>query len=251
MTLNQPTGVAAVIALWNSPVVLSIRSFAPALAAGCTVVMKLPGQTGLTNGLLYAIISSTTSLPAGVVNAFTESGSTGAQLVVSDPDMDVISFTGNTDTGRSIMANASATLKGMSLELGGKTPMIVFDDADLDAAVPALTKAVTTFTGHFCMTGNRVLMQRGITDELRTRLSAAMQAVRVGPGDDPTSDMGPLIDGANADRVDRFAPTTPRSSSAVAGSLLARWPPERSCAPASSRSRGSISQSLNRKCSAR
>ncbi|MDV7353684.1 aldehyde dehydrogenase family protein [Rhodococcus oxybenzonivorans] len=204
MTLKQPAGVAAVIAPWNSPVVLSIRSFAPALAAGCTVVMKLPGQTGLTNGLLYEIISSTTSLPAGVVNAFTESGSAGARLVVSDPDVDVISFTGSTDTGRSIMANASATLKGMSLELGGKTPMIVFDDADLDAAVPVLTKAITTFTGQFCMTGSRILVQRGIADELRTRLSAALEAVRVGPGDDPSSDMGPLIDRANADRVDRF-----------------------------------------------
>lgn len=204
MTLKQPAGVAAVIAPWNSPVVLAVRSFAPALAAGCTVAMKLPGQTGLTNGLLYEIIASTPSLPPGVLNAFTESGSAGARLMVSDPDVDVISFTGSTRTGRSIMSDASQTLKGMSLELGGKTPMIVFDDADLDAAVPVLTRAITTFTGQFCMTGSRVLVQRGIADELRGRLSDALEAVRVGPGDDPTIHMGPLIDQANADRVDQF-----------------------------------------------
>ncbi|MFI5758903.1 aldehyde dehydrogenase family protein [Streptomyces sp. NPDC051569] len=204
MTLRQPAGVAGVIAPWNSPVILSVRSFAPALAAGCTVVMKLPGQTGLTNGLLYEIISATKSLPQGVVNGFSESGSEGARLIVSDPGVDVISYTGSTKVGRSIMADASQQLKGMSLELGGKTPMIVFDDADLDAAVPVLAAAVTTFTGQFCMTGSRILVQRGVADELRTRLSAALEGVRVGPGDDPDSDMGPLIDQANAERVDQL-----------------------------------------------
>ncbi|MGW6460688.1 aldehyde dehydrogenase family protein [Streptomyces sp. NPDC055078] len=201
MTLRQPAGVAGVIAPWNSPVILSVRSFAPALAAGATVVLKLPGQTALTNQLLFDIVGGTPSLPPGVFNAFTESGSAGARLIIASPDVDVISYTGSTHVGRSIMADASATLKGMSLELGGKTPMIVFDDADLDAAVPVLTKAITTFTGQFCMTGSRVLVQRGIADELRTRLSAALEAVRVGPGSDPASDMGPLIDRANADRV--------------------------------------------------
>lgn len=208
MTLRQPAGVAGVIAPWNSPVILSVRSFAPALAAGATVVLKLPAQTALTNNLLFEIVAATESLPRGVFNAFTESGSAGARLIVSDPGVDVISYTGSTRVGRSIMADASAALKGMSLELGGKTPMIVFDDADLDAAVPVLAKAITTFTGQFCMTGSRILVQRGLADELRTRLSAALEAVRVGPGDDPASDMGPLIDRANADRVDRLVADT-------------------------------------------
>ncbi|WP_405986060.1 aldehyde dehydrogenase family protein [Streptomyces sp. NBC_00872] len=203
MTLRQPVGVAGVIAPWNSPVILSVRSFAPALAAGATVALKLPGQTALTNSLLFDIIGGAPSLPRGVFNAFTESGSAGARLIVADPGVDVISYTGSTRVGRAIMADASASLKGMSLELGGKTPMIVFDDADLDAAVPVLTKAITTFTGQFCMTGSRILVQRGVADELRTRLSAALEAVRVGPGSDPDSEMGPLIDQANADRVER------------------------------------------------
>lgn len=208
MTLRQPAGVAGVIAPWNSPVILSVRSFAPALAAGATVVLKLPAQTALTNNLLFEIVAATESLPRGVFNAFTESGSAGARLIVSDPGVDVISYTGSTRVGRSIMADASAALKGMSLELGGKTPMIVFDDADLDAAVPVLAKAITTFTGQFCMTGSRILVQRGVADELRSRLSAALEAVRVGPGDDPASDMGPLIDRASADRVDRLVADT-------------------------------------------
>ncbi|MFD8575611.1 aldehyde dehydrogenase family protein [Streptomyces sp. CH8.1] len=202
MTLREGAGVAAVIAPWNSPVVLAVRSFAPALAAGCTVVMKLPGQTGLVNGLLSELVAQTESLPAGVVNIFTESGNDGAPLLISSPDVDVISYTGSTVVGRLIAANAAPTLKALSLELGGKSPMIVFDDADLDAAVPVLTKAITTFTGQFCMTGSRILVQRGIADELRRRMVASLQAVKVGPGDDPASEMGPLIDEHNARRVE-------------------------------------------------
>ncbi|MEU5402421.1 aldehyde dehydrogenase family protein [Streptomyces sp. NPDC005963] len=203
MTLRQAVGVAGVIAPWNSPVILSVRSFAPALAAGATVVLKLPGHTALTNALLFDIIGNAPSLPPGVFNAFSESSSAGARLIVASPDIDVISYTGSTHVGRSIMADAAPTLKGMSLELGGKTPMIVFNDADLDAAIPVLTKAITTFTGQFCMTGSRILVQRDIADQVRSRLSTALQAVRVGPSSDPTSDMGPLIDRANAERVER------------------------------------------------
>jgi acyl-CoA reductase-like NAD-dependent aldehyde dehydrogenase len=202
MTLTEPAGVAAVIAPWNSPVILAVRSFAPALAAGCTVVLKLPAQTALTNGLLYEIVGETTSLPKGVFNAFTESHGDGARLLVADPDTDVISYTGSTTVGRAIMTTAAQRLKTVSLELGGKSPMIVFDDADLDLVVPVLTKAVTTFAGQFCMTGSRILAQRGIADELKTRLAAALEAVRVGPADDPTSEMGPVIDKSNVDRID-------------------------------------------------
>ncbi|MEV6559521.1 aldehyde dehydrogenase family protein [Nocardia sp. NPDC051756] len=202
MTLREAAGVAGVIAPWNSPLVLAVRSFAPALAAGCTVVLKLPGQTGLINGLIGELVAQTRSLPAGVMNVFTESGNDGAPLLISSPDVDVVSYTGSTAVGRAIMANAAPTLKPLSLELGGKSPMIVFDDADLDAAVPVLTKAITTFTGQFCMTGSRILVQRGVADELRRRMVAALEAVRVGPGDDPDSEMGAMIDERNAERVE-------------------------------------------------
>ena len=217
MTLHQPLGVAAVIVPWNSPVILAVRSFAPALAAGCTVAMKMPAQTALTNGLLYEIIAATTSLPAGVLNAFTESGNEGAPLLVSHSDTDVISYTGSTAVGRMIMAEAARRLKPCSLELGGKSPMIVFDDADLDAAVPVLTAAITTFSGQFCMAGSRILVQRGAADELRARLTAALETVKVGPGDDPSTDMGPVIDPAHAARIDRMI-----AESAQYGAILVR-----------------------------
>ncbi|MFD7445219.1 aldehyde dehydrogenase family protein [Streptomyces sp. NPDC059909] len=204
MTLHEAAGVAGVIAPWNSPVVLAVRSFAPALAAGCTVAMKLPGQTGLINGLIAELVEQTTSLPAGVMNVFTESGNDGAPLLVSSPDVDVLSYTGSTMVGRKIMESAAATLKPLSLELGGKNPMLVFDDADLDIAVPVLVKAITTFTGQFCMAGSRILAQRGVADELRRRLVPALEAVKVGPGDDPSSEMGAMIDERNAGRVERM-----------------------------------------------
>ncbi|MEU6447421.1 aldehyde dehydrogenase family protein [Streptomyces sp. NPDC046979] len=203
MTLREAAGVAAVIVPWNSPVILSARSFAPALAAGCTVVMKMPAQTGLVNGVLSEIIADTPSLDPGVFNVFTESGNAGAPELVSSSDVDVVSYTGSTAVGRVIMEQAAPTLKSLSMELGGKTPMLVFDDADLDAAVPVLTKAITMFAGQFCMTGSRVLAQRGVADELRRRLVAALETVRVGPGDDPASEMGAMIDEGNAQRVEQ------------------------------------------------
>ncbi|MFB8003346.1 aldehyde dehydrogenase family protein [Nocardia sp. NPDC056000] len=215
MTLTEPAGIAGVIAPWNSPIVLSVRSFAPALAAGCPVVMKLPGQTGLVNGLLNEIFAATPALPPGVMNSFTESGNAAAPLLVSSPHVEVISYTGSTQVGRMIMAQAAAQLKTLSLELGGKSPMLVFDDADLDAVVPALTKAVTTFTGQFCMTGSRILAQHGIADELRERMAKSLSAVRVGPGEDPASDMGPMIDRPNAERVDRMVAEAARYASVI------------------------------------
>ncbi|WP_433152623.1 aldehyde dehydrogenase family protein [Actinomadura nitritigenes] len=204
MTLRQPLGVAGVIVPWNSPVVLAVRSFAPALAAGCTVAMKMPAQTAHTNALLFEIASSVQALPAGVLNGFTESGNAGAPLLVSDPGVDVVSYTGSTAVGKLIMAQAAAGLKPVSLELGGKSPMLVFDDADLDLAVPVLTAAVTTFAGQFCMAGSRVLVQQGIADRLRARLAASFEAVRVGPGHGPEVDMGPVIDRDAAERIDRM-----------------------------------------------
>lgn len=200
-TYGEPAGVVGVIVPWNSPVVLLIRSLAPALAAGNAVAVKMPGQTALVANLVSRIIAEVGSLPRGVVNIFTESGNTGAPYLVASPDVQVLSYTGSSPVGRIIAANGAPTLKRMNLELGGKTPMIVFDDADLDAAVPLLVAAVTTFAGQFCMTGSRILVQRGVADEVRTRLARAFQSVRVGNGLDPNTDMGPMIDKANVARV--------------------------------------------------
>jgi acyl-CoA reductase-like NAD-dependent aldehyde dehydrogenase len=201
-TYAEPAGVVGVIVPWNSPVVLLIRSLAPALAAGNTVAVKMPGQTALVANLVSQIIAEVESLPRGVVNIFTESGNTGAPYLVASPDIQVLSYTGSSPVGRIIAANGAPTLKRMNLELGGKTPMIVFPDANLDATIPLLVAAVTTFAGQFCMTGSRILVQRGVADELRARLARAFEDVRVGDGLDPNTDMGPMIDKANVARVD-------------------------------------------------
>jgi len=207
-TYGEPAGVVGVIVPWNSPVVLLIRSLAPALAAGNTVAVKMPGQTALVANVVSQIMAEVESLPRGVVNMFTESGNTGAPYLVASPDVQVISYTGSTPVGRMVAAAGAPTLKRMNLELGGKTPMIVFDDADLDATVPLLVAAVTTFAGQFCMTGSRILVQRGVAGEVRTRLAKAFESVRVGNGLDPETDMGPMIDKANVARVDGVVEAT-------------------------------------------
>ncbi|MBC8742710.1 aldehyde dehydrogenase family protein [Paraburkholderia sp. UCT31] len=201
-TLREPAGVAGIIAPWNSPVVLFIRSLAPALAAGCTVVGKLPGFTAQTNTRLCEVFSEVASLPRGVINVFTETHSAGARVLVDSPDVPVISLTGSSKTGQAIMAGCARNMKRFGGELGGKTPMLLFDDADLDAALPKVEKALTVFAGQFCMTGSRLLVHRAILDTVRARLAARLEALKVGPAADPSSDMGPMINLANVRRVD-------------------------------------------------
>ena len=202
MILRQPMGVAAVIAPWNSPVVLTIRSLAPALAAGCTTVIKLPAQVAQTASMMARIMGEAPSLPRGVINLFFESGPEGSSYLVDSPDVPVVSFTGSTRTGRAISSTGAKHLKRFGMELGGKTPMILFEDADLQQALPMLEKALTIFSGQFCMTGSRLLVHDAIYDAVRDGMAARLRAVRVGPAADPGSDMGPLIDRANVARVD-------------------------------------------------
>lgn len=204
MVLHEPIGVAGIIAPWNSPVILLIRSLAPALAAGCTVVMKMPAQSAQVNFVMSEIFDSIKNVPQGVMNLFTESGSEGAAFLIESPDVPVINYTGSTRTGQILMRNGAPGLKRFCLELGGKTPMIVFNDANLDIALPTLEKAITVFAGQFCMTGSRIIVQSGIADRLKNGLAERLRKVKVGPASDPASDMGPLIDKANADRVDRI-----------------------------------------------
>ena len=200
LLLREPVGVAGISVPWNAPVALLIRSLAPALAAGCTAVVKMPGKTAQLASRISAILSEVKSLPRGVVNILTGEREVLSALVAS-PDVPTISFTGSTRVGRLISQAGAAGLKRFGLELGGKTPMLVFDDADLDAALPKLEKAVTVFAGQFCMTGSRLLVQSGVADRVRRQLAARLARVRVGPASDPASEMGPMIDGANVARV--------------------------------------------------
>jgi acyl-CoA reductase-like NAD-dependent aldehyde dehydrogenase len=206
LVLREPLGVAGVITPWNSPVVLTVRSLAPALAAGCTAVVKLPEQTAQINRLFTEVITQAEGLPRGVLNMFT-SDRVAASAIIESPDVPAISFTGSTATGRSISAVGAAHLKRFGLELGGKTPMILFESADLTDALPVLEKALTTFAGQFCMAGTRLLVHRSIAEEVRTELGRRLSAVRLGPASDPASDMGPMIDKPNVARVDAMVNT--------------------------------------------
>ena len=187
----------------RAPIALAIRSVAPALAAGCTAVVILPQETAQVNALISKVISDTDGLPPGVVNILT-SGREGIKHLIETADVPVISFTGSTEVGRAISAAGAARLKKFGLELGGKTPMIIFDDADFDAAVAKVTAALTVFAGQFCMTGSRAIVQRGIADRFRAALAERLEKVRVGPASDPSSEMGPLINKRNVERVDKI-----------------------------------------------
>jgi betaine-aldehyde dehydrogenase len=202
--MREPIGVAGIIVPWNSPLALLLRALGPALAAGCTTVVKLPGQTALSNSLIMEAVAATKSLPNGVVNVFTEAGNEGAPLLVESPDVDVINYTGSTKVGRQVAEKAAQTLKRVCLELGGKTPLVVFDDADIDAFAPLVVSALTKFNGEFCMTGSRVLVQRSVAEAWRERIASLLENVVVGRADDPNSQMGPVIDKANVERINRL-----------------------------------------------
>jgi betaine-aldehyde dehydrogenase len=203
IVIRQPLGVAGIFAPWNAPLALGIRSLAPALAAGCTAAVILPKETAQVNALIGEVISETDGLPPGVVNILT-GGREGLEYLVETPDVPVISFTGSTRTGRAISAAGAARLKRFGLELGGKTPMVIFDDADLDAAAAKVAAGLTVFAGQFCMTGSRAIVQRGIADRFRTALAERLEKVRVGPASDPRSEMGPLINKPNVERVNKM-----------------------------------------------
>jgi betaine-aldehyde dehydrogenase len=199
---REAAGVAAIIVPWNAPVTLLIRSLTPALAAGCTCVLKPAAQTPLVHAKVLECLAACPSLPAGVVNSVNENGTEVGRAMVSSPDIDVISFTGSSATGRAIMAGAAPTLKKVGLELGGKAPAVICADADLDLAVRELVPGALTMAGQICVAAARFLVDARIARAFEARMIAAFAAVRVGPGADPASQMGSLIDRANLKRVE-------------------------------------------------
>lgn len=201
---REAAGVAAIIVPWNAPVTLLVRSLGPALAAGCTCVIKPAHQTPLIHQRIMDCLADCPSLPRGVVNSVNEHGAEVGQAMVASRDVDVISFTGSSATGRRIMAGAAPTLKRVGLELGGKAPAVVFADADLDRSVAELTRAAVMMAGQICVAATRFIVHDSIIDDFAARAVAAFGAVRTGPGADPASTMGSLIDKANETRVLRL-----------------------------------------------
>ncbi|WP_144632471.1 aldehyde dehydrogenase family protein [Bordetella genomosp. 13] len=198
---REAAGVAAIILPWNAPITLLARSLAPALAAGCSVVIKPAFQTALAHNLALECLVRDERIPAGIVNSVIESGAAVSQQLCASPDVDVVSFTGSTAVGKRIAQAAAGTLKRLSLELGGKAPAVVFADAAHDRTIAGVVAGSLILAGQQCTAISRVLVQDEVYDHFTRKLADAYRAVRVGRGDDPQSQMGCLIDTANRDRI--------------------------------------------------
>jgi len=199
--LKEPAGVAGIIVPWNAPVVLLIRSLTPALAVGCTTVIKPAPQTALITAAVIAELHAVAKLPKGVINLVSELGHDVAQALTTSEGVDVISFTGSNATGQRIMAAAAPTMKKLSLELGGKSCCLVFDDVDVARIAPQLAAAATIISGQQCTAARRVLVHASRYEEMKVALSGALQGLVVAPGGAAGAHVGPLIDAPSHRRV--------------------------------------------------
>ena len=203
--LKEPVGVVAVITPWNFPAAMIARKIAPALAAGCTVVAKPAEDTPLTS-LALVKLAEEAGVPAGVLNIVTASRQRAAEVVdvwLDDPRVRKISFTGSTPVGKHLARRSADTLKKLSLELGGNAPFIVFDDADLDAAVDGLMTGKFRNGGQTCVSPNRVFVQAGVHDRFVEKLGTRIAALKVGPASDEGSQIGPMINAKAVDKIER------------------------------------------------
>jgi acyl-CoA reductase-like NAD-dependent aldehyde dehydrogenase len=202
-TVREPLGVVALIVPWNFPLTIASWKLAPALAAGNTVVLKPAELTPLT-ALRFASIALDAGIPEGVVNVVVGPGSVCGQRLVEHPDVAKIAFTGSTEVGRAIAAGAAATIKRVTLELGGKSPNLVFADADVESAAAAAPMAVFGNAGQDCCARSRILVQRSVLDRFMDDLEDAVESIRVGDPLDEATQMGPLISAARRDEVASF-----------------------------------------------
>lgn len=203
LVAKQPVGVCAAITPWNFPSAMVTRKVAPALAAGCTIVVKPAEQTPLS-ALALGVLAERAGIPAGVLNILTGDPLAIGRVLTEDPRVRKLSFTGSTETGRQLMAQCAPTLKRLSMELGGNAPFIVFDDADLEAAVQGAIAAKYRNSGQTCVCANRFLVHEAVADDFAERLVRAVQSLQVGPGLEEGTEQGPLIDEAALAKVERL-----------------------------------------------
>ena len=199
-TLREPLGVTAHIIPWNYPLALATRSLAPALAAGNAVIAKPAELTPLTL-LRVAEYGQKSGLPDGVMNVITGSGAVAGRALVSHPDIDGITFTGSTETGRQIMETAAKNITPVLLELGGKNPNIVFPDADFQRAVQMAKYAIFTNAGQMCWAGSRLFIHTEIYDKFLTELKKQTELIKIGPGLDEKTELGPMVSKDQQERV--------------------------------------------------
>jgi succinate-semialdehyde dehydrogenase / glutarate-semialdehyde dehydrogenase len=202
VVLKEPIGVTAAITPWNFPIAMITRKVAPALAVGCTAVIK-PAKLTPLSALALAELAQRAGLPAGVLNILTSaSASTIGEELCSNPIVRKISVTGSTEIGKLVMRSSAGTLKKLSLELGGNAPFIVFDDANLDAAVVGAMASKYRNSGQTCVCANRILVQEKVYDAFADKLANAVKALKVGPGLEPGVDQGPLINEAAVEKCE-------------------------------------------------
>lgn len=199
--IKQPIGVTAAITPWNFPAAMITRKAAPALAAGCTMIVRPASLTPLT-ALALGELAQKAGIPAGVLQIVTGKSSSIGKVLTESQIVRKLSFTGSTEVGRALMAECAPTIKRISLELGGNAPFIVFDDADLDAAVKGAIACKYRNAGQTCVCANRILVQSGVYDAFTKKLKQAVQALKVGNGIDSTTDIGPLIEESALKKVD-------------------------------------------------
>ena len=199
-TLREPIGVVGQIIPWNFPMVMATLKLAPALATGCTVVLKPAEQTPLTALMLGELIQEA-GIPDGVVNIVTGYGETAGAALAAHPNVDKIAFTGSTEVGKLIVHAAAGNLKKVSLELGGKSPNIVFQDAEIESAIPGAANAIFFNQGQVCCAGSRLYVEDKQFDKVVDGVSQLASKIRVGPGMESTSDMGPVVSEEQMNRV--------------------------------------------------
>lgn len=200
MVVTEPIGVVGQIIPWNYPLVMATQKIAPAIAAGCTVVIKPAEQTPLTLIRLFEIIDQV-GFPKGVINLVLGAGETVGAEISQNPYVDKVAFTGGTETGKRIIKAAADTIKKVGLELGGKSPNIVFADADFDTALDYALFAIFANQGQVCSAGSRLLLQENIYDEFVPKLVNKAKSIRVGSGIEEGTEMGPLISEEQLNRV--------------------------------------------------
>ncbi len=207
-TLREPIGVVGAIIPWNGPLFSAAWKVGPVLATGCTIVLK-PAEDASLSPLRFAELCLEAGVPPGVVNVVTGAGATGA-AIAEHPDVDKIAFTGSCETGQRIIAASAGSVKRVTMELGGKSPNIIFADADLDLATPAAAMGVFNNSGQVCAAGTRLFVQRPVYDEMIERIAAFTAGLKIGPSLDPETVIGPLVSAKQFARVSSYLDLGPQ-----------------------------------------
>lgn len=202
-TVRQPVGVAGLIVPWNVPFNIALSKIAPALAAGCTVVLKPAELTPLT-AVRLAELALEAGMPPGVLNVVQGLGTVAGQAIADHPDVDKVSFTGSTAVGRRLLQSAAGNLKRLSLELGGKSPVVIYPDADLSEAIPAAAMSIFANSGQVCAAGSRLYVHEDVAEEVIAGVAEIAESLTLGAGMDPGTTMGPLISEQQCERVLKY-----------------------------------------------